>query len=187
MQTEGVREQPFFSQTAFLVGGFPQPLFCRSCRRTGSAPNPRDSIIKAQSFLPRKRPFSGRREAPISEGGCHEVTGGSKRAALLLPNRLSCGRVPTAPLLSLMPRRAHPFLAKRKGWKRFASLRGLTAKGSTQRNIVKRGLRLWKQQPKQSPPFSNLSPTHQQTAALQLIGLAPIRQIVPLLNEKEAT
>ena len=26
MQTEGVREQPFFSQTAFLVGGFPQAL-----------------------------------------------------------------------------------------------------------------------------------------------------------------
>ena len=114
--TGGVREQPFFSQTAFLVGGFPQPLFCRSCR---------DGAL--------------------------------------------------------------PFLAKRKGSKRFASLRGLTAKGSTQRNIVKRGLRLWKQQPKQSPPFSKLSPTHQPASALQLIGLPPIRQIVPLLNEKEAT
>ena len=88
------------------------------------------------------------------------------------------------PTLSLMPRRALPFLPKRKGSKRFASLRGLTAKGSTQRSSVKRGLRLWKQQPKQSPPFSKLSPPHQQTAALQLIGLAPIRQAVPLLNQQ---
>ena len=88
--------------------------------------------------------------------------------------------------LSLMPRRALPFLPKRKGSRRFASLRGLTAKDSTQRSYVKRGLRLWKQQPKQSPPFSNLSPTHQQTAALQLIGLAPIRQVSPLLNDSES-
>src|SRR5699024_6277467 len=89
--------------------------------------------------------------------------------------------------LSLMPRRALHFLAKRKWRKRFASLRGLSAKSPTQRGYVKRGLRLWKQQPKQSPPFGKLFLTHQQTAALQLIGLAPIRQIVPLLNEKEAT
>ena len=86
--------------------------------------------------------------------------------------------------LSLMPRRALPFLPKRKGSKRFASLRGLTAKDSTQRSYVKRGLRLWKQQPKQSPPFGKLSPTHQQTAALQLLEVTPIKQIVPLLNQQ---
>ena len=86
--------------------------------------------------------------------------------------------------LSLMPRRAHHFLTKRKWWKRFASLRGLTAKDSTQRSSVKRGLRLWKQQPKQSPPFRKLSPPHQQTAALQLLEVSPIRQAVPLLNQQ---
>ena len=68
--------------------------------------------------------------------------------------------------------------------KRFASLRGLTAKDSTQRSFVKRGLRLWKQQPKQSPPFRKLSPPHQQTAALQLLEVTPIRQIAPLLNQQ---
>ena len=55
---------------------------------------------------------------------------------------------------------------------------------STQRNSVKRGLRLWKQQPKQSPPFGKISPTHQPASALQLIGLSPIRQAVPLLNQQ---
>ena len=88
--------------------------------------------------------------------------------------------------LSLMPRRALPFLPKRKGSKRFASLRGLSAKSPTQASFVKRGLRLWKQQPKQSPPFGKLSPTHQQTAALQLLEVTPIRQAVPLLNDSES-
>ena len=88
--------------------------------------------------------------------------------------------------LSLMPRRALPFLPKRKGSKRFASLRGLTAKDSTQRSYVKRRLRLWKQQPKQSPPFGKLSPTHQPSSALQLLEVTPIRQAVPLLNDSES-
>ena len=100
----------------------------------------------------------------------------------VLPNSPFSGRGPEAPPSPM--RSAHPFLAKRKGWKRFASLRGLSAKSPTQASLVKRGLRLWKQQPKQSPPFSNLSPTHQQTAALQLLEVSPIRQIVPLLNQQ---
>ena len=154
----------------------------------GQGPLPTREIASSRrSLFSRVNGHSAAGGKPPSLRGVSRSDGGSKRAALLLPNRLSCGRVPTAPLLSLMPRRAHPFLAKRKGWKRFASLRGLSAKSPTQRGYVKRGLRLWKQQPKQSPPFGKLFPTHQQTAALQLIGLAPIRQIVPLLNEKEAT
>ncbi len=35
-------------------------------------------------------------------------------------------------------------------------------------------------------PFGQMPPTHQQTAALQLLEVSPIRQAVPLLNEKEA-
>ena len=100
----------------------------------------------------------------------------------VLPNSPFSGRGPEAPPSPM--RSAHPFLAKRKGWKRFASLRGLSAKSPTQASFVKRGLRLWKQQPKQSPPFSKLSPTHQQTAALQLLEVTPIRQIAPLLNQQ---
>ena len=102
----------------------------------------------------------------------------------ILPNSLFSGRAPEFPPTPM--RRALPFLPKRKGSKRFASLRGLTAKDSTQRSSVKRGLRLWKQQPKQSPPFRNLSPPHQQTAALQLLEVTPIRQAVPLLNDSES-
>ena len=92
------------------------------------------------------------------------------------------GRGPESPQSPM--RSAHHFLTKRKWWKRFASLRGLTAKDSTQRSSVKRGLRLWKQQPKQSPPFRKLSPTHQPASALQLIEVTPIRQIAPLLNQQ---
>ena len=118
------------------------------------------------------------------EGGTRQRDGGSSMAFPMFSRFLFLSMIHLLSTLSLMPRRALPFLPKRKGSKRFASLRGLSAKSPTQASFVKRGLRLWKQQPKQSPPFSKLSPTHQQTAALQLLEVSPIRQIVPLLNQQ---
>ena len=132
--------------------------------------------MAADTVRPRKRPGRG---PPSVRAPC-------AIGFLFVFHFLLLSIIHLLPTLSLMPRRALPFLPKRKGSKRFASLRGLSAKSPTQAGLVKRGLRLWKQQPKQSPPFSKLSPTHQQTAALQLIGLAPIRQVSPLLNDSES-
>ena len=146
----------------------------------GQGPLPtRGKASSRRSLFSRVNGHSAAGGKPPSLRGVSRSDGGSKRAALLLPNRLSCGRVPIFPPSPM--RRALHFLTKRKWRKRFASLRGLTAKSPTQRSPVKRGLRLWKQQPKQSPPFGQMPPTHQQTAALQLLEVSPIRQIVPLL------
>ena len=100
------------------------------------------------------------------------------------PKQPFCGRVPTSPSVSYAECTSFSSEKKRK-----QKIRKPTRldRVSTQASPVKRGLRLWKQQPKQSPPFSKLSPTHQQTAALQLLEVTPIRQAVPLLNKKEAT
>ena len=61
-------------------------------------------------------------------------------AGCVLPNSSFSGRGPESPPSPM--RRALHFLTKRKWRKRFASLRGLSAKSPTQRNSVKRGLRL---------------------------------------------
>ncbi len=150
--------------------------------RAAPAGKPRDSNIKAQPFLPRKRP--GRGPPSVREVARVSVTEGVLWAFIILPAYSSYLFIHLLSTLSLMPRRALPFLAKRKGSKRFTSLRGLTAKDSTQRRYVKRGLRLWKQQRKQSPPFRKLSPPHQLASALQLLEVTPIRQVFPLLNQQ---
>ena len=132
-----------------------------------------------------QRPQASREIATSRRSLFSRVNGLGAKVGFLgwtLPNFPFSGRGPESPPSPM--RSALPFLPKRKGSKRFASLRGLSAKGPTQRSFVKRGLRLWKQQPKQSPPFRKLSPPHQQTAALQLLEVTPIRQIAPLLNQQ---
>ena len=71
----------------------------------------------------------------------------------VFPNSLFVGGFPHS-LIAAHAAAGHPlFLRKEKGGKDSQGLRPLTP-CSTQASSVKRGLRLWKQQPKQSPPFS---------------------------------
>ena len=89
-------------------------------------------------------------EPPSLRGMARDSVTGGVREGLSFPKQPFCGRVPTSPSVSYAE--GTPFSYEKKRGEKIRKPTRLE-RVSTQASPVKRGLRLWKQQPKQSPPF----------------------------------